>query len=304
MAKAATERATAAEHALRWAVRLLVLGFVGAMLGVIAILLVVPRATDARTLTVLTGSMTPALPVGSLVLVRPVDPRSLEVGDIATYRVGEDTLVTHRVASIDSSTVPNRFVFKGDANRGPDTTPISAEDVVGEVWFDIPYLGSIRDGLSGRAGLTMLGVLALAAYSAFQLSGARADRRRARDGGGRTSGPTTVDRSLIVATLDAWTVTTLGLTPDGLAERLGGVVLDRDADTFRLLIVPLAGGEPATISLLQSVHPTSLEVVEGPVRLTGQAPSAAVTAALEDAPETATETPAEGEMPHVTTVTT
>ena len=63
-----------------------VLTFVGrtlawlVILGAVAVLLVavvVPRVAGATPYTVLTGSMAPAYPPGTLVVVRPVDPGDL-----------------------------------------------------------------------------------------------------------------------------------------------------------------------------------------------------------------------------------
>ncbi len=69
--------------------------------AVIAVAVVVPRLAGARPYVVLTGSMRPGMPPGTLVVVRPVDPRSIGVGDVITYQVasGEPDVVTHRVVA-------------------------------------------------------------------------------------------------------------------------------------------------------------------------------------------------------------
>ncbi|HET9858233.1 MAG TPA: signal peptidase I, partial [Nocardioidaceae bacterium] len=101
----------------------------------LGILLVLPAATHGAALTVLTGSMTPQISVGSVVLVRPVDTRTLQVGDIATYQAepGKEEFITHRIVDIDTSTEPTSFTFKGDANKGPDIDPVPAGAIRGEV---------------------------------------------------------------------------------------------------------------------------------------------------------------------------
>ena len=43
---------------------------------------VLPRITGAQALIVLSGSMEPALPVGSVVIAGPVEPHEIDVGDI------------------------------------------------------------------------------------------------------------------------------------------------------------------------------------------------------------------------------
>ncbi|MGN6129547.1 MAG: hypothetical protein ACTHOK_04325, partial [Nocardioidaceae bacterium] len=59
---------------LRWMAGLVLLAFALAVGATLVVLVVIPRATHGSALTVLTGSMTPEIPVGSVVVVRPVDP--------------------------------------------------------------------------------------------------------------------------------------------------------------------------------------------------------------------------------------
>src|SRR3954471_3578468 len=49
--------------------------------------IVIPAVTHAVPLTVLTSSMEPGLPPGTLLIVRPVDPADLRIGDVATYQI-------------------------------------------------------------------------------------------------------------------------------------------------------------------------------------------------------------------------
>ncbi len=152
--------------------------------GVLALVLVIPMVTGGAARSVLTGSMSPALPVGSLVLDRPVSTDALRVGDIATYRTvvsGRSIVVTHRIVAIDRSTTPASITFRGDANRSADPLPIPATDVRGRVWLDVPWLGSVRDWLiSVRWLLIGLGALCLSGYAAGNLSAGWRERRAAR----------------------------------------------------------------------------------------------------------------------------
>jgi hypothetical protein len=122
-----------------------------------------------------------------VVVARPVDPGTLRVGDIATYQKapGVDEYITHRIIAVHPETTPVTFTFKGDANRGADLKPIPATAVRGQVWFHVPYLGAIRDGLQshGMRGLVLAVVLAfLGGYSLFQIVGGVRDARRKRRG--------------------------------------------------------------------------------------------------------------------------
>ena len=161
----------------RWLGRVVAALLLLAVLAAASILILLPRATQGSAMTVLTGSMTPEIPVGSVVLVRPVDPATLEVGDVATYVEKDDVFVTHRVHRINRKTKPTSYVFQGDANRTPDVDSVSADNIRGEVWFHVPYLGAIRDGLKGKGGVTLLAMLLLAGYAISQISAGLKQRR-------------------------------------------------------------------------------------------------------------------------------
>src|ERR1017187_8139792 len=61
------------------------------------------------------GSMTPAIDVGDMIVTRPVTTADLQPGTIVMYQ--HDTeLITHRILSINGDTVTT----KGDANQHPD----------------------------------------------------------------------------------------------------------------------------------------------------------------------------------------
>jgi signal peptidase len=248
---------------LRWGSRALFAAIVAGILLMVGVLLVVPRVTNGAALTVLTGSMTPDIPVGSVVVIRPVDPGTLRVGDVATYQVspGKDVYITHRIVKVDDSTTPATFRFKGDANRGPDTDPVPGTAIRGKVWFHVAYLGAVRDSLQGRAGLGLLAMLVLGAYAVAQVVSALRERRQGRTPAVRPE-TTTIDRTLVLARFGPLA------DPRDTARELGGVVVESDETGFSLLLAP----EPRLLDLLGDVlamhHPDRVHVLEGPVELT------------------------------------
>jgi signal peptidase len=83
------------------------------------------------------SSMEPGLRAGDLVVAR-VD-RDADVGDAVLYR--DPTLhvnVLHRIVRKEGG----RFVLKGDANDFLDATQPARDEVRGELWFSVPYVGS------------------------------------------------------------------------------------------------------------------------------------------------------------------
>jgi len=126
-----------------------------AVIGVVGIATVgLPLATGATPLTVLTSSMEPTLPPGTLVVVRPTPVRDIAVGDVMTFQLtpGDPTLVSHRVVEVQSlSNGETRFVTKGDNNDQADAEPVTQEQVKGTVWYSIPWIGHLSVALGGDA---------------------------------------------------------------------------------------------------------------------------------------------------------
>jgi signal peptidase len=164
---------------VRWSARLLVALFAVLAVGAVAVVVVIPRVTHGQAMTVLSGSMTPGIPVGSIVVVRPVDPAALRVGDVATYQAvpGKAVYVTHRVVGIDRSGARTTYTFKGDANRGADVTPVVAGQIRGQMWFHVPHLGRARDALHTRTVQILLATLLLGGYAGSQVTEGLRERR-------------------------------------------------------------------------------------------------------------------------------
>jgi signal peptidase len=102
--------------------------------------------------SVTTGSMRPGTPAGSMVVLAPVSPADVEVGDVIGYR--DDRLgavVTHRVAAVLDQPSGRYFTTQGDANPRPDARPVAARDVVGEVRWRIAGLGSVVGAIGERS---------------------------------------------------------------------------------------------------------------------------------------------------------
>lgn len=112
------------------------LGFVG--LG--------PRTGAFRTLTVLTGSMEPAIPAGSVVVVRPLPTTEIRVGDVLTFTapVDGDPVVTHRVIEVVEAGRRPVIRTQGDANQSPDPWRARMEeDTAWRVTRVLPVAGHV-----------------------------------------------------------------------------------------------------------------------------------------------------------------
>jgi signal peptidase len=86
-----------------------------------------------RFATVLTGSMQPRIPIGSLVLARPLGAAQVRVGQVvmfkppAPFTTPGDRPVVHRVVSVRRVDGVLALQTKGDANSAPDPWVLDAE---------------------------------------------------------------------------------------------------------------------------------------------------------------------------------
>ena len=107
-----------------------------------ALVIVLPNLFGVRTLAVLTGSMHPNYPVGSMVFVAPEAPENINPGDPISFVLDRSgNIVTHRVVEADREA--RSFITRGDANDVNDGAPVLYDNVLGVVRFHIPMLGYI-----------------------------------------------------------------------------------------------------------------------------------------------------------------
>jgi signal peptidase len=170
----------------------------GLLLVVVAlavVLVVVPKATGSTPLTVLTSSMEPSLPPGTLLVVRPTPVEEIRVGDVMTYQIesGRPEVISHRVTEIvSSSDGTTSFITKGDNNDAPDDEAVLPVQVKGTLWYSVPLLGFVNQAVNGQARAWIVPLLAVAlfGYAGYMIvSGLVAHRseRRRRRGRGRRS---------------------------------------------------------------------------------------------------------------------
>ena len=134
----------------RWAFNLTLLAL---LLG-LGLMVLAPRLWDVDFRAVVSGSMVPTIPVGAMVVVQPVKPTSIHVGDIITFKSPEDfnLVVTHRVVKITGFGDSRAFRTKGDANLDEDMELVPVTHVLGRVVFHLPLLGYLTQLVRTRQG--------------------------------------------------------------------------------------------------------------------------------------------------------
>jgi signal peptidase I len=121
-----------------------------------------------KPVAVYSGSMRPTIPVGGLVVDRPVPAADVRVGDVITFNdpYVNGRLVTHRVVQIVATSNGPAYRTKGDANASRDPWAIRLHGEVGRVSFSVPVAGYVLFYAHTRELRTLL-ILAAAAVLLF-----------------------------------------------------------------------------------------------------------------------------------------
>lgn len=145
-------------------------------LGVIAglaLLVTAPRLVGVTPFTVLSGSMTPTLGVGDVVLDERVAPADVRRGDIVTFPDASrgGAMVTHRVERMWRTGADVSFVTRGDANTAGEEWRVPAGGKLGRVRMAVPKVGWVLHRAGSREGRLALVALPAALLVLLELGG-------------------------------------------------------------------------------------------------------------------------------------
>jgi len=137
---------TTAHKIVRGAVRVLhikltILAFI---LLPIAVFTLITSKTDRiagiQSFVVLTGSMTPNIPQGSVIFTKKAQAYS--EGDVIAFN-SNGRNITHRIAKVENLNGDTYFQTKGDANNVADSDLVSINNIVGRSQLHLPYIGKV-----------------------------------------------------------------------------------------------------------------------------------------------------------------
>jgi len=149
------------------------------------ILLKASLNTDNPIVVATSESMSPAIEVGDLLIVRGVDPKDVAVGTVIVFHPKADPgqLIVHRVVEVIHQEKQIIFITKGDNNPETDKWIVPADHLVGIVVGRIPYLGQV--GIFARSiyGIVLIviliAILTILIYTEYRRSKSRLyDRER------------------------------------------------------------------------------------------------------------------------------
>lgn len=127
----------------------------------------IPVIGGYKPLNVLGASMEPAIKIGSVVIVKSIEPHQIKIGDIITYKPSmnlnssnnNQTMVTHRVIKIYNENNSIAFETKGDANKTSDGNRITRNELIGKVGIAVPYAGKLGQFAKSRVGFLLFIIL-------------------------------------------------------------------------------------------------------------------------------------------------
>jgi signal peptidase I len=151
---------------------------IGVGLGA-AILLQLATLSGRTVVIIAGGSMSPAIPIGSLAMIESVSPdHPIQIGEVVTIRLdAAHAVVSHRVVRIADRAGGAWLELRGDANADSDQVLVPASAVVGRIVMVWPELGRWLGAFATRAGFLAVVGLAGTLY-ALSLLAARMDGTR------------------------------------------------------------------------------------------------------------------------------
>src|SRR3989338_8592563 len=150
-------------------IQILLKSFVFGIFPFVIFMLITSRSPilgGIRSFVVLTGSMEPAIPVGSVVFSKNFS--IYNPNDIVAFKTGSVT-VTHRI--IDFEVKNNEYFYKtqGDANNNPDSQPVSGGQILGKAFYIVHYVGKLAIFLKTLPGFLLLIVFPALVFIIFEI---------------------------------------------------------------------------------------------------------------------------------------
>lgn len=115
-------------------------------------------------------SMVPELDVDEIIVVKTVEPETLEFGDVICYRGDkghlEDEFVTHQISK-EPYEIDGVYYFttRGIKPEAVDDPEITDDQIIGKVLYKIPFVGTLFDFFSQWYGIIAFIILILIIFS-------------------------------------------------------------------------------------------------------------------------------------------
>ena len=124
---------------------------------------------------VVSGSMAPEIPVGSIIYVEPAAPETIAEEEVIAFYSGS-TVIAHRV--VKNRAGEGEFITKGDANEENDMNPVKYAELVGRVSWHCPVMGGLLEVSTSAVGKVYIVCFAACGAMLNILAGRLRARRR------------------------------------------------------------------------------------------------------------------------------
>lgn len=133
--------------------------------------------SGAKGFAVTSDSMAPRLQRGDVVFVRRIAFDDLAPGDIVSaYFPNRDGVFTHRVTEVDAEN--RQIITRGDHTLSEDPAPTDESNIIGKLWFSLPYVGFLSIAVQNRTLIYIcLGVAILLILARLLLSNRKTKSR-------------------------------------------------------------------------------------------------------------------------------
>ena len=120
----------------------------------------VPNIFGYKILQVMSGSMSGEFETGDTILIKEIKEESdLKIGDVITYRIAKNTLVTHRIVNITKTGESLNYTLKGDANNVEDSEKILFSSIEGIYVKKLILIGKIISFMQKPYGMVIIFVV-------------------------------------------------------------------------------------------------------------------------------------------------
>ena len=120
----------------------------------------VPNIFGYKILQVMSGSMSGEFETGDTILIKEIKEESdLKIGDVITYRIAKNTLVTHRIVNITKIGENLNYTLKGDANNVEDSEKILFSSIEGIYVKKLILIGKIISFMQKPYGMVIIFVV-------------------------------------------------------------------------------------------------------------------------------------------------
>ena len=120
----------------------------------------IPNVFGYKILQVMSGSMSGEFETGDTILIKEIKEESdLKIGDVITYRIAKNTLVTHRIVNITKIGESLNYTLKGDANNVEDSEKILFSSIEGIYVKKLILIGKIISFMQKPYGMVIIFVV-------------------------------------------------------------------------------------------------------------------------------------------------